>query len=710
MEPVQNASQNGPAAHPGLAAVPLRAQSEAELAFHHDSYLLSPIAHLLVGFDTSILQINLAGADMLGITRSHASAERLRTFVLPSFLPDFDRFISHTINSELAERVNLELRGKPGEPSRPVTLCATVDHSGQACRITIEQASGKVEALERSEERLRRIVHSAEQGIWEIDADARTTFVNPKMAEMLGVPIEEMLGQPVTNYMDDEGKAILDTNLARRRQGIAERLEFKFIRADGTVLWTSLSASAMFDNDGLYQGALAMVSDISDRRESAEQIWHQANYDELTDLPNRHMFMDRLELELRKTQRAGGLLALLFIDLDHFKDVNDRLGHAAGDALLVEATQRIKACVRSADTLARLGGDEFTVILPGLEQASNIERITNDIIEQMANAFVIGDEQANVSASIGVAIYPTDADNVEDLLSHADQAMYAAKHAGRNRTCYFTWDLQKAAQRRQDIANDLRSAIVKQQFEIYYQPIVSLRSGKIYKAEALLRWNHPKRGVLEPMDFLPHAEANGMIIEIGDWVFRHAARQVQTWQRTLHPSFQVSINKSPVQFRRDPESYQAWFDYLSDLKLPPNSLVVEITEGVLLEGANTVIERLQQYRAMGMQISLDDFGTGYSSLQHLAQYDVDYLKIDQSFIAGLETEAGDLVMCEAIILMAHKLGLRVIAEGVETRMQRALLLEAGCDYAQGFAFAPPLRSSEFEKLARTPIPPIGVQE
>ncbi len=197
-----------------------------------------------------------------------------------------------------------------------------------------------------------------------------------------------------------------------------------------------------------------------------------------------------------------------------------------------------------------------------------------------------------------------------------------------------------------------------------------------------------------------------MIVEIGDWVFRRAARQVQTWQRTLHQTFQVSINKSPLQFRRDPESYQVWFDYLADLKLPPNSLVVEITEGVLLDGASQVIERLQQYRAMGLQVSLDDFGTGYSSLQHLTQFDVDYLKIDQSFVAGLETEAGDLAMCEAIIVMAHKLGLRVIAEGVETRMQRALLLDAGCDYAQGFAFAAPMPASEFEKMARTPVPPL----
>ncbi len=706
MEYVQDANQPGPASHTGHAEAADRAHFYADLALHDDTTLLAPVAHLLLGFDTSILQVNLAGAEMLGISRSRPVCERLRAFVLAPFLPDFDRFISQAINSEGSGRCNLELRGKPGQPSMPVSLCATIDNSGQACRVTIELASGKTEALERSEERLRRIVHSADEGIWEIDAEARTTFVNPKMAEMLGITIEDMLGQPVTDFMDDEGRDILESNLARRRQGISERLEFKFIRADGSVLWTTLSASALFDSDGIYQGALAMVSDMSERRESAEQIWHQANFDGLTDLPNRHMFMDRLAQEIKKVQRSGGLLALLFIDLDHFKEVNDRFGHARGDALLVEAARRIKSCVRAADTLARLGGDEFTVILSGLEQTNSVERIAQDIIRNLSAVFMLEQEQALVSASVGIALYPADAGSVDDLLSHADQAMYAAKHAGRNRYCYFTWDLQKAAQLRQDIAGDLRAAITKQQFEIYYQPIVSLRSGKIYKAEALLRWNHPQRGLLEPAHFLPHAEANGMIVEIGDWVFRHAARQVQVWQRTLHPTFQVSVNKSPLQFRRDPESYQAWFDYLADLKLPANSLVVEITEGVLLEGGSQVIERLQQYKAMGLQVSLDDFGTGYSSLQHLTQYDVDYLKIDQSFVSGLETEAGDLALCEAIILMAHKLGLRVIAEGVETRMQRALLLDAGCDYAQGYAFAAPMPASQFEKMARTPVPPL----
>jgi diguanylate cyclase (GGDEF)-like protein/PAS domain S-box-containing protein len=706
MEQFPDANQPGPASRSGSGMSPERARIEAELAYYNDLYLLAPVGYFVLAFDTAILQANLTGATMLGIARSAPGGRHFREFVHAPFQPDFDRFIACAVNSDSPERCNLELLGRDGHAAIPVTLQANADGSGQACRVVVELASGKFEALAQSEERFRRIVHTAEEGIWEIDAANVTTFVNPKMADMLGCTIEDMLGQPVTAFMDDEGRELLDRNIGRRKQGIAERHEFKFIKRNGCELWTTLATNPIFDGAGTYLGALALVQDITDRRQSAELIWHQANFDDLTGLPNRHMFTDRLVQETKKAQRGGTLLALLFIDLDHFKDVNDRLGHAQGDVLLVEAARRISACVRASDTLARLGGDEFTVILAGLEHTSSVKRIAQNILSTLSAPFVLGDEQAFISASVGIAMYPADAQSVDDLLGCADQAMYAAKHGGRDRFSYFTADLQQAARQRQFVASDLREAIVRQQFEIHYQPIVQLQTGNIYKAEALLRWRHPERGLLPPAEFLPFAESNGLIVEIGDWVFRQAARQVQEWQRSLHPSFQVSVNKSPVQFRRDPDSYQSWFDYLHELNLPPDSLVVEITEDVLVDGASHVIDRLGQYRSMGLQVSLDDFGTGYSSLQHLTRFDIDFLKIDQSFVAGLESEGGDLAMCEAIILMAHKLGLRVVAEGVETPMQRALLLDAGCDYAQGYVFAPPMTAAQFEDMARTAVPPL----
>ncbi|MES2018954.1 MAG: EAL domain-containing protein [Pseudomonadota bacterium] len=680
-----------------------RLRYEEEQAYYNELYLLAPVGYFLVGFDSQILQANLVGAAMLGIERAHAPAHHFRAFIAPGFLHDYDRLLGRALNSAEPRQCRLEMRRCNGEQFH-VTLLASADGGGQACRMVVENAEGKLAALERSEERFRRIVHSAEEGIWEIDGMSCTTFVNPKMANMLGYRIEDMLGQPLVNFMDDEGRVMLERNIARRQEGVAERHEFKFLHLNGAPVWTTMATNPIFNAAGHYIGALALVTDITSSKQSTELIWHQANYDALTGLPNRHMFMDRLQNEIRKADRNAAFLALLFIDLDHFKAINDRHGHAMGDQVLVEATRRIASCVRGTDTLARLGGDEFTVILAGLDHVGSVERIARTMVSLLALPFDLDGEKAFLSASIGIALYPPDATDMQTLVEHADQAMYASKNGGRNRFSYYTPALQEAALARQTMAADLRAAIAAQQFEILYQPIVSLHTGAVHKAEALLRWRHPTRGLLGPAEFIPFAESNGLIVEIGDWVFRQAAAQAQRWQRLIDPAFQVSVNKSPVQFRRDAELYQSWIDCLAELGLPSHSMVIEITESVLLDGAADVVERLRQYRAMGLQVSLDDFGTGYASLSHLKRFDIDYVKIDQSFIATLENDDGDLALCEAIIVMAHKLGLKVVAEGVETKVQRALLVDAGCDYAQGYIFARPMAAAELEAMAVAAIP------
>ncbi|MDB5935960.1 MAG: hypothetical protein JWQ01_3304 [Massilia sp.] len=681
-----------------------RMRRDDEAAWFNELYLLAPVGYFVVGFDSRILLANLVGAGMLGISRANPGAHRFRAFIDAADMREYEQFIGRALNSQSPEKCRLRMRRADGA-AFAATLLASADGSGQACRVVVEHAEGKLAALERSEERFRRIVHSAEEGIWEIDAAACTTFVNPKMAAILGFSIEEMLGRPLAAFTDPEGWSMLGSNLARRREGIAERHEFKFVRRDGSEAWTTMATNPIFDNAGTYVGALALVTDITDRRKSTELIWHQANFDELTGLPNRHMFMDRLRQEARKADRGASFLALVFLDLDHFKEVNDRLGHAAGDALLVEAARRIAGCVRASDTLARLGGDEFTVILAGIDHVGSVERVAQALVAALARPFELQGERAFVSASVGVALYPPDAANVTDLLARADQAMYASKQAGRNRFSCFTPEMQEAALARQGMAADLRAALATQQFEIVYQPIVCLATGALRKAEALLRWRHPTRGLLGPAEFIPFAESNGLIVDIGDWVFREAARQVQAWQQTIDPSFQVSVNKSPVQFRRDAALYQAWLDYLTELALPPESIVIEIAESVLLEGADKVVERLRQYRAMGLQVSLEHFGTGYSSLSHLKRFDIDFVKIDQSFVATLDADDGEMAVCEAIIAMAHKLGLKVVAEGVETKVQRAMLADAGCDYAQGYVIAHPMAAADLEKMALGWCPP-----
>jgi diguanylate cyclase (GGDEF)-like protein/PAS domain S-box-containing protein len=694
---------HGDALAPDCNVTSERLRFEEEQAFYNELYLLAPVGYFLVGFDGSILQVNLAGASMLGIARAQSGRHHLRSFVRPGYVDDYDKLLGTAFNCSDARRCMLQLQTLGGERLQ-VTLLASADSSGQACRIVAEPAEGKLPGLERSEERLRRIVHSTQEGVWEIDAQSRTSFVNPRMADMLGYTIEEMLGQPLVAFMDEEGKSMLEQNIARRQDGVFEQHEFKFQHRDGRAVWTTMATHPIFDAGSRYLGALALVSDITSNKLSTELIWHQANFDALTALPNRHMFLDRLQHETRKADRNGAFLALLFLDLDHFKQVNDRHGHAMGDRVLIEATRRIASCVRGTDTLARLGGDEFTVILGGLDHVGSVERIARTMIGMLSLPFDLNGEKVFLSGSIGIALYPPDAQTMQDLVERADQAMYASKNGGRNRFSYYTPELQLAAQARQTIAADLREAIAARQFEIWYQPIVALQTGAVHKAEALLRWRHPTRGLLAPAEFIPFAESNGLIVEIGDWVFREAARQAQRWQRLLDPSFQVSVNKSPVQFRRDASLYEGWISYLKELALPANSIVMEITESVLLDGVEQVIERLRQYRAMGLQVSLDDFGTGYASLSHLKRFDIDFVKIDSSFIATLEDDDGELKMCEAIIAMAHKLGLKVVAEGVETKLQRALLLDAGCDYAQGFIFARPMPAAEFEAMAMVAIP------
>ncbi|MBQ5940151.1 EAL domain-containing protein [Massilia sp. AB1] len=672
-------------------------------AGYNELFLLAPFGFFLLGLDGAILQANLCGARMLGLPRERALGLRLREALADTDRPVFDRFLMATRGAEPEPRCEVMLRAQDGSASW-VCLTGSYDVGTRACRVVAERTGSRLEALARSEERLRRIVHCADEGVWEVDAHGNTTFVNPRMAALLGYQIEDVLDLPVGRFMDDEGRALLERNIARRRQGEVRRYEFKFIRKDGGALWTCVAINPLFDAGGRYLGALALVNDITSQREAAARIWRRANYDDLTGLPNRHMFMDRLAQEIRRADRSAAFLALLFLDLDRFKEVNDRLGHAAGDRLLAEAAQRIGACVRAADTIGRLGGDEFTVVLSGLDRIATVDRIAQSIVDALAAPFVLDGQRAEVSASVGIALYPADAGQLCDLMARADQAMYVAKHAGRNRYSYYTDGAQQAMLARQAIAAELRTALAANQFELLYQPIVSLRSGRVRKAEALLRWRHPRRGLLRPAEFMPFAESSGLMVEIGDWVLREAALQVQHWQQHVDPQFQVSVNKSPAQVQREPGQYDAWLAFLRERALRPRSVVIEIGESMLLEGMDAVIERLRPYRAMGLQVALDHFGAGYSSLAHLVRYELDYVKIDHGFVDALDREANGLAACEAIIAMAHKLGMKVVAEGVETELQRTLLREAGCDYAQGYVVGGPMSADELERLALAASP------
>ena len=534
-------------------------------------------------------------------------------------------------------------------------------------------------------------------------SDNRIIAINPAFTRMTGYTLEEVAGK----YSDflrahPEDQTFFKNMWQELKNTGTWQGEVLGRRKNGEVYPTWMTINAIINDDGSVFSWVAMFSDITKKKESEELIWSQANFDALTGLPNRRMLHDRLEQELKKAHRSGLPMALLFLDLDRFKEVNDTLGHDVGDLLLKDAALRIASCVRESDTVARLGGDEFTVLLGELEDPGSVERVAQSILRKLSEPFLLGDEKAYVSASIGITLYPEDATAVDALLKNADQAMYAAKSQGRNRCSYFTPAMQEAAQTRMRLAVDLRTALANGEFMVYYQPIVELLTGSIHKAEALIRWQHPQRGLVSPAEFIPIAEDTGLIVDIGDWVFREAARQAGHWRAFHHPEFQISVNKSPVQFHTASSGHAAWSEHLQALGLPGQSIVVEITEGLLLDASSTIFEQLLAYRDAGIQVSLDDFGTGYSSLSYLKRFDIDYLKIDQSFVRNLTANSDDMALCEAIIVMAHKLSIKVIAEGVETEEQRGLLAAAGCDYAQGYLFSRPLPPAQIEPLLGAP--------
>jgi diguanylate cyclase (GGDEF)-like protein len=513
------------------------------------------------------------------------------------------------------------------------------------------------------------------------------------------------MGLTAGEYGDDYVSSRLKVGYTHQRVGLEPKWYTGAYRKYLSSMLPILQA--MFDDDNTkliaaYDAILKVVFFDMDLtldtyfHASMQKLLKLANYDVLTGLPNRNLFNERLEQEIKKASRNKSSLTLLLIDLDEFKKVNDTLGHHAGDLLLIEAAQRIGRCVRETDTVARLGGDEFIIILPDISGSQHIELAAQKIILELNKPFTLGNNIVYSSASIGITVYPDDALNIESLLKNVDQAMYVAKEEGRNRFGYFTESMQQEVREKLAMTKDLRKALSRNQLQLYFQPIVELSSGKILKAEALLRWKHPVRGMVSPSDFIPLAEETGLIHEIGEWVFQEALKNVKQWHNQFGLIIQVSVNKSPVQFEQD--NRKNWLEQIKGLDLPGNGITVEITEGLLLRGSSKINQQLLEFRNGGIEVSIDDFGTGFSALSYLKRFDIDYLKIDRSFIKDLELDGHDRALTEAIIVMAHKLGIKTIAEGVETEGQLSLLRAFGCDYVQGFLYSPAVPAMEFVKI------------
>ena len=542
------------------------------------------------------------------------------------------------------------------------------------------------------------IIDNAAEGIVVYDLELRYILWNRFMEEMTGMDAEEVLGKPAAELFPHITEQHVDELLMRAMEGetVASPDIRYYVPPTGREGWISAVYRPHYDANGKIAGVIGLVRDITERKAAEQQIEYQAYHDALTGLANRRLFHEHLSLALALAQRREGLVAVLFLDLDHFKLVNDSLGHSVGDALLRQVAKRLKSAVREGDTVARVGGDEFTIVLQELSQREDAALVAQKVLSSIAEPVDVNGHRLYVTTSIGITIFPDDGDDAETLLRNADTAMYRAKEEGRNTYQMSTQELNRSTQERMTLENGLHRAVEQGEFDLYYQPQFDIRTMKVIGMEALLRWNDPVRGLVLPADFIHVAEERGFIVVIGDWVIREACLQARRLRDRGLDDFRVAVNISARQFR-DQELFPMIEKALAESGLEPRALELEITESIAMENAELTIETLTRLRALGVTIAIDDFGTGHSSLSYLKRFPIDALKIDRGFVADLPDGFEDAAIVRSVIQLAHGLNLRVVAEGVETEEQLEFLRGHGCREVQGFLFGYPVPAAELER-------------
>ncbi|SCA55511.1 conserved hypothetical protein [Candidatus Terasakiella magnetica] len=526
--------------------------------------------------------------------------------------------------------------------------------------------------------------------------------VNPSFTRVTGYSEEEVIGKDPgflsSGRQDKEFYHNMWMQLCEkgRWQG-----EIWNRRKNGDLYAEWLSISAVHDETGKITQYVAVFSDITKRKKAEELIRHQANFDALTNLPNRNLFLDRLSRSMVRAKRNGTQVALMFLDLDRFKSVNDTLGHNIGDALLQETAQRLLGCVRETDTVSRLGGDEFTVIIPDIKHTYDIEKVSMKVLHELSQTFSIEGHDIFLSASVGITVYPDDGVELEALMRNADTAMYQAKEAGRNSFRFFTPEMNAKAHEQMILERDLRQAIEHKEFCVHYQPVIEVTTGQVTSCEALVRWNHPQKGLTAPGYFISAAEETGLIDEIGTQVLEEVCKQIHQWKKVPEmKAVRVAVNLSPHQLRNE-NLVQDLQTMMTKHGVEAGQLSLEITETLVMQDPQGTAVLLDEIRKLGIKIYLDDFGTGYSSLNYLKRFSFDVLKVDRSFIMDVHENEGDAALVEAIIVMAHKLGIKVVAEGVETIEQQKFIIEQKCDLIQGFYYSKPLSAEDMYDYCRS---------
>ncbi|BBP05833.1 hypothetical protein TPL01_07400 [Sulfuriferula plumbiphila] len=588
------------------------------------------------------------------------------------------------------------------KPYQPDEMLKRVGNVIQRRRLELENRS-MLQQMEQSEKWHRFLVNSSPDFIYTLDCEGRFTFVNDRVESLLGYRHEELLGQHYTVVVHDDDFAHAQYVFNERRTGkrasryVELRLKCKDCTRpnapDSRVLVVELNAIGMYEQSdnkfaSRYLGTYGVAKDISERKKAQETIYYQAYHDLLTGLPNRVLFKDRLNLAIAQSRHNGEMFAVMCLDMDHFKVVNDTLGHVFGDQLLLAVAARLHGCLREGDTLARMGGDEFSLLLPQIGGIEVVASIADKVSGALGKPFHIDHRELFATVSIGVSLYPNDGETGDSLIKHADIALYHAKTCGRDNCQLFHMGMNVPLSNRLSLENDLRHALERNQLVAYYQPQVDLKRGHIVGFECLIRWQHPVRGLVSPAEFIPLAEETGMIAAIGEWMLNTACHQLKTWKTQGLPPVRLAINISPRQMEQ-PTFVDHILDTIHQHDLDQGVLEVEITENLIMKDVERTVEKLKQLSASGIKIAIDDFGTGYSSLNYLKKFPIHTIKIDQSFIADIERD-GDTSIVTAIIAMAKGLHLNLIAEGVETENQLAFLRKMGCDEIQGFLLSEPL--------------------
>jgi diguanylate cyclase (GGDEF)-like protein len=552
------------------------------------------------------------------------------------------------------------------------------------------RASVEVE-LQRSEERMRMAMKAAKIGFWDLDVAKDEHVWSDTCNALLGVPPNTPASYQALKSVvhPDDWKimqAKIDGAIQEKRDYV---VEFRVVWPDNNPHWRTSSGQAFYDDAGQVTRMSGITMDIDERKHAEERVQFLAYYDALTELPNRTLLHDRLAKALADARRQKYKIALLFLDLDRFKDINDSLGHSVGDLLLQEVAERLKRFAREQDTVARLGGDEFLIMLTHVNDVPDAAVATERLMDAMTAEFVIEGHHLNVSCSVGISIFPEHGTDTETLIKNADRAMYSAKESGRDGFRFFTEDMDAQAVERLTLESSLRLALDKRELFLVYQPQMDIASGKIIGLEALLRWQHPKLGLVLPDKFIRIAENSGLIVPIGEWVLRTACSQARKWQDEGVPAVSVAVNVSAIQFRQE-DFCELIRRVLHETGLAPQYLELELTESLLLANANVTLSVLKELKSMGLTLAIDDFGTGYSSFNYLRQFRVSKLKIDRSFIRDIAVNPDDAAITTAIISMAKSLKLKVIAEGVENEAQMSFLRARQCDEIQGYYFSKPL--------------------